>query len=32
MLSKSAQPVPKAVYRGGCCDKHKAMVGFDPGT
>jgi len=20
----------KAVYRSGCCDKHKAAVGFDP--
>jgi len=24
--------VPKAVYRSGCCDKHGATVGFDPGT
>jgi len=31
--SKGAQPVPKAaVYGSGCCDKHKAAVGFDPGT
>ena len=31
--SKGAQPVPKAVYCSGCCDKHKAaVVGFDPGT
>jgi len=27
--SKGAQPVPKAVYCSGCCDKHKAAVGFD---
>jgi len=31
-LSKGAQPMPKAVYRSGCCDKHRAMVGFNPGT
>ena len=30
--SKGAQPMPKAVYRSGRCDKHKAMVGFDHGT
>jgi len=30
--SKVAQPVPKAVYHIGCCDKHKSIVGFDPGT
>jgi len=30
--SKGAQPMPKAAYRSGCCDKHKATVGFDPGT
>jgi len=24
---KGAQPVPKAVYGSGCCDKHKAVVG-----
>jgi len=29
--SKGTQPVPKAVYRSGC-DKHKAALGFDPGT
>jgi len=26
------QPVPKAVHRSGCCDKHKAMMGFDHAT
>ena len=30
--SKGAQPVPKAVHRSGCCDKHKTAVVFDPGT
>jgi len=30
--SKGAQPVPKAKYRSGHCDKHKAVVSFDPGT
>jgi len=28
--SKGAQPMPKTVYHSGCCDKQKAMVGFNP--
>jgi len=32
--SKDAQPVPKAVYRSGCRDKHieLSVVRFEPGS
>jgi len=30
--SKGAQPVPKAVYRSGCRDKHNRPVWFEPGS
>ena len=30
--SKGAQPVPKAVYRSSCRDKHNRRSGFEPGS
>jgi len=30
-VNKVVQPVPKAVYRSGCRDKHNPTVGLDHG-